>query len=171
MNRSRIQLQLVESSDASAIETMAREIWPHAYGGIISKAQIDFMLDWMYSCEKIEAEIENQRIRYFWIATDSSNQGFLSVGPGDSKGVFPLHKLYLKSRSQRQGYGKEALAILVEILRSEKASALELRVNRHNRRAISFYQKQGFSKIRDDVAEIGGGFRMDDFVMQLDLSG
>jgi diamine N-acetyltransferase len=49
------------------------------------------------------------------------------------------------------------------------ARRLILRVNRHNRVALSAYAKFGFRVYAEDVLDIGNGFVMDDFLMELQL--
>jgi ribosomal protein S18 acetylase RimI-like enzyme len=46
---------------------------------------------------------------------------------------------------------------------------IELNVNKYNS-AVSFYEKMGFERIREMVLDIGQGYVMDDYVMQLRLT-
>jgi len=49
------------------------------------------------------------------------------------------------------------------------ASEIRLQVNKQNTRAIRAYERAGFSLLEAVVADIGGGFVMDDFIMALRL--
>jgi RimJ/RimL family protein N-acetyltransferase len=49
------------------------------------------------------------------------------------------------------------------------ARSIHLRVNKGNERAIAAYRRNGYAVRESLVADIGGGFVMDDFVMQRDL--
>jgi RimJ/RimL family protein N-acetyltransferase len=44
-----------------------------------------------------------------------------------------------------------------------------LRVNKHNRIAVAAYERIGFVNRGSIVSDIGSGFSMDDYRMQLDL--
>jgi RimJ/RimL family protein N-acetyltransferase len=44
-----------------------------------------------------------------------------------------------------------------------------LRVNKHNRIAVAAYERIGFTNRGSIVSDIGSGFSMDDYLMQLDL--
>jgi hypothetical protein len=44
-----------------------------------------------------------------------------------------------------------------------------LRVNKHNRVAIAAYERMGFANRGSIVSDIGSGFSMDDYLMELDL--
>ncbi len=48
-----------------------------------------------------------------------------------------------------------------------KPGSVRLTVNRENLDSISFYENRGFIKSGEVVQEIGGGFVMDDYQMDL----
>ena len=45
-----------------------------------------------------------------------------------------------------------------------------LTVNRRNERAIGAYRRTGFREVRAQVTDIGGGYVMDDYVMELETT-
>ena len=45
-----------------------------------------------------------------------------------------------------------------------------MQVNKRNDRAIAAYQKAGFCIAEEAVLDIGGGFVMDDFLMEKEVS-
>lgn len=159
-------LKLIAPGEAGEVESMARRIWPEAYKGVISKEQIDYMLGWMYAPDKIAREISEEGIQYFWIAEDDENDGFLSVGPVLPGKMAFLQKLYILNEKHGKGLGTRALASLFEILPKAGVPMVELRVNRDNSSAISFYRKNGFETVAEDKAGIGRGFAMDDYIMR-----
>lgn len=161
-----ISLKETAPEEAAEIAGMARRIWPDAYRGIISEEQIDYMLGWMYAPEEIAREITEEGVRYFWIGSSGENVGFLSVGPVRPRERAYLYKCYLLCENHGRGIGSRALGALVDFLAEAGISELELRVNRHNSTAISFYEKNGFLTVAEDRADIGGGFAMDDFIMR-----
>jgi ribosomal protein S18 acetylase RimI-like enzyme len=60
---------------------------------------------------------------------------------------------------------------VIEQARASGATHVELRVNKGNARALAAYARAGFRIERSLVADIGGGFVMDDHVLRLDLPG
>ena len=79
----------------------------------------------------------------------------------NSDGIF-LSKIYLIDTFRGNGIASEAIRII-----AKTGSPITLTVNRGNLRAIRAYEKMGFVKIREQKADIGSGFIMDDYVMQL----
>jgi diamine N-acetyltransferase len=57
---------------------------------------------------------------------------------------------------------------VVEDLRSKKATSLTLNVNKHNP-AKTFYENLGFSIAKTEYSEVGGGYFVNDYVMELPL--
>lgn len=156
----------VSPREADEIGNMAAEIWPSAYRGIIPETQIEFMLRWMYSPSKLIEEMTRDQILYFWIISDDGRAGFLATGPSpDEVTRYQLHKFYLLPARQGKGVGGRAMELLIGRLAQIPARRLELRVNRHNARAIAFYRKHDFEVFAEDCREIGRGFVMDDFLM------
>ena len=50
------------------------------------------------------------------------------------------------------------------------ARTIWLTVNRRNERAIGAYRRAGFREVRAQVTDIGGGYVMDDYIMELETT-
>ena len=77
-----------------------------------------------------------------------------------------LSKLYIDAACRGRGYARQTLCFLEERCRENGLETIWLTVNRHNAGSIAAYEKMGFVKIREQAADIGGGFVMDDFIME-----
>jgi diamine N-acetyltransferase len=60
------------------------------------------------------------------------------------------------------------LNAVIEFAGAKKGKRLQLQVNRHND-AKNFYTKQGFVIIKEADTDIGNGFFMNDYIMELVL--
>ena len=80
-----------------------------------------------------------------------------------------LSKLYLQKAHRGKGYASRAVEFLEGICKQESLSAIWLTVNRYNYDTIEVYKKKGFTVIREQVADIGGGYVMDDYIMEYTL--
>lgn len=151
--------------DIPLIRELSFAIWPHTYGPILSKEQIDYMLTLMYSQEALAGQMERHE---FVIIYDGVQPiGFASVGI-EEPAVFKLHKLYILPSYQGRGAGRFALRELAEAARRKGGRQLLLNVNRYNE-ARKFYEKSGFTVIREEDIDIGGGYFMNDYVMAMQL--
>jgi len=176
MNLRNLTFRWMEPSDVETVGQLARRIWNAHYPSVVSQAQIDFMLDDRYSPQSLLAQMaEGQR---FLLASEETEiVGFLSVSPLDRiqnpilRGVeeataadWFLHKFYLDVNRHGRGIGKAMLSELARTM--PEIRRLRLQVNRRNENSWQFYRKQGFEIVAEADFEIGGGFFMEDYVME-----
>lgn len=148
------------------IQSLAHKTWPHTFGKILTKEQIAYMLEWMYSIPSIGEQIAKGH-HYILLQNDDEFIGYASYefnycGSHNSK----LHKIYVLPECQGTGAGKLLMDEVIVRTRNAKNFNLLLNVNRDNP-AIGFYQKKGFEIIRTEDIDIGNGFYMNDYVMSL----
>ena len=67
------------------------------------------------------------------------------------------------------GFGKLAFESIKQIALKNDLFLIRLTVNRNNRDAISAYEKLGFEVVNESVTNIGNGFVMDDYIMEIRL--
>ncbi len=167
MEIEKINFAKVTAENVALIQPLAQSIWQVTYKTIITAEQMDYMLNMMYSVQKINEEIERG---YIWeLATvDQQLIGYLDYVLQQDNRVF-LSKIYLNTQVQSRGFGQELLKRVVDYAKSNKAKSVYLTVNKNNAKAISFYERHGFKQVGVARFDIGSGYIMDDFIMQLDF--
>ena len=175
-----VEIRPATLEDRSLIRSISERTWPSTYGHIISQEQIDFMLDWMYSDESLEKQMDSGCVFYIASIKKENEQweavGFCSVSPEEEENnstekvegskAHKLNKLYVLPSAQGTGAGKALLNKSIEVVKAAGSSSLFLQVNKLNT-AYSFYLKHGFVKEQEFKFDIGNGFFMDDYVMRL----
>jgi GNAT superfamily N-acetyltransferase len=169
-SQNKTQIVRATEADLPAISELAGVIWRACYPGIITHAQIDYMLARMYSLDVLRDEIHSQGIRYDLLLVDGKPAGFASYGPTSEPGVMKLHKLYLLPEMHGRGLGSRLLQHVEREVRAGAGRRLILSVNKRNTKAITAYKRNGFAIVGSVVTDIGGGFVMDDYVMAKNLS-
>ena len=154
---------LVGDRDLDEVSRLAHVIWRVVYPGIISGAQINFMLEQRYSAAALRDDLV-RGVHMALIHEGSDNIGFVAW-EAMPDGIAFLHKLYLLPEWHGCGVGAHALRWVVEQASATGLSCLSLRVNRQNLKAIRAYLREGFVFEQDLCTEIGEGFVMDDHVM------
>ena len=170
-----IQITPAGLTDRALIRSISERTWPSTYGHIISQAQIDFMLEWMYSDASLEKQM-NTGCEFFIANLNGDDVGFCSVSPEEEENnstekvagakSHKLNKLYVLPTAQGTGAGKALLNKSIEVAKAAGSSSLFLQVNKQND-AYTFYLKHGFVKEQEFKFDIGNGFFMDDYVMRL----
>ena len=153
-----------------ALAELASVIWRQHYPGIISHAQIDYMLGKMYSLETLRNEMRVKGIEFVRLLVDGRFVGFGSFGPTTEPGVIKLHKCYLLPQMHGRGYGSQLLQHCESAARKLGGRKLILAVNKHNSKAVAAYQRNGFSIAESVITDFGEGFVMDDYIMGKDLT-
>ena len=164
-----VHLRLLAKEELQLIQEIAHQTWPSTFAGILSGAQIDYMLNWMYALPMLESQLEQGH--GFLVAEEQREAiGFAGFELNHLEGPkAKLHKLYLLPSSQGKGVGKSLLLEVVKRAREAGQKSLVLNVNKYNEKAINFYLAMGFLTIRQEVNDIGQGYVMDDDVMELSL--
>lgn len=164
-NAETAHIEPVSPEDAERVSALAAEIWWRHYPGIISAAQIEYMLAQRYEPALIRREL--QRDDMWWDKIELARRivGFASYFLTGTPGEMKLDKLYVHPDCQRRGYGGMLIARVCEQAQRAGCSRVILAVNRNNLSAIAAYRKYGFRVCEAVVKDIGGGFVMDDYIM------
>ena len=162
-----ISIRKAERADLTTIHNLAYEIWPAAYLEILGQAQLNYMLEKIYSLPSLEHQYKVLKHHFILILDDEKPVGFASFSSHDNDAsVYHLNKIYVHPDQQGKKLGKKMLDYIIEHIKNAGAKALQLNVNRHNK-ALYFYEKQGFKMIRSENIDIGSGYFMNDYVMEL----
>lgn len=135
------------------IERLAKEIWNECYSDILSKEQIDYMLNKFLT---VDAMKKYPNMHYVLI-----DEGFYAYEI-NSDHLF-LSKLYLKKEFRGKKIAKKIINSLLEY-----KLPIILTVNKNNQ-AYYAYLKMGFKVIDSVISDIGNGYVMDDYIMKLDV--
>lgn len=157
-------ISLVSSpEEIAAASSLARDIWKAHYIPIIGDTQVEYMLERFQSETAIADQIRAGMV-YALIDPGSGPAGYLAYETRGST-VF-LSKLYVAESNRRQGLARRALDWIAD---RERPKRIELTVNRRNTASIAAYHRLGFRIEANVIADIGGGFVMDDHRMARDL--
>jgi ribosomal protein S18 acetylase RimI-like enzyme len=155
------------------IQLIAHATWPSAYGDILTPEQIDYMLAMMYTPEAVASQVASGQAFYVLETVDMRLHekqvvGYVSHELDYQPGTTKIHKLYALPGVQGRGYGRLMVEHVADFARSAGQQKVRLDVNYKNR-AIGFYEKLGFEKAERCNTDIGNGYLMEDWVMEMPL--
>jgi ribosomal protein S18 acetylase RimI-like enzyme len=162
--RASFELRSARRDEVPAVQALARVVWWSHYPGIISDAQIEYMLERGYADDALARFVAGPDA-----GLEVAFAGPLLVGFGawyaSGEAEVKLDKLYVHPEWQRHGVGRGLIARVADLARAGGHRTLVLNVNKHNVLAQAAYRKHGFA-VREAVEiDIGNGFVMDDYVM------
>jgi ribosomal protein S18 acetylase RimI-like enzyme len=161
-------IEIIKNTDSNftAIRAIAKEVWPVAYNSILSKAQLDYMMDMMYSISSLQIQANEKKHRFIVAKEAEIVMGFASYEFNyTKKPKTKIHKIYILPSQQGKGIGKLLVNYISEEAKERHQKTLILNVNKKNV-AIRFYEAIGFTIAFEEVIAIGNGFVMDDYVME-----
>ena len=146
---------------------MAKIVWNEHFTSIIGKAQVDFMLEKFQSEHAVTEQINNQGYKYYFIEIEGNKVGYYGIHE-EEENLF-LSKLYIMKDHRKKGYASLAFEFLRNMCKENGLKSIYLTVNKYNTDTIQVYEAKGFKIIKDQVSDIGNGFVMDDYVMELTI--
>ncbi len=162
-----ISITKAQEEDLTAIANLADIIWREHYTPIIGPEQVEYMLHKFQSVEAMSQQL-SEGVSYYSLWLDDLLIGYLSFyTKGD---VLFLSKIYVLSQLRGQGIGQQAMEFVKQQAQSKGLDRIQLTVNKYNTGSITAYERMGYKKTEEVVMDIGGGFVMDDYVMEFFLS-
>lgn len=156
--------------NSKTIREIAYKTWPLTYGNILSREQLEYMLDLIYSDEALNDQFEKKEQLFYLICEDEKTLGFIAIAHNyKNEPITRIHKIYLLPETQGKGIGKKVIEEIKKMALENYSRSLSLNVNRFNQ-ALHFYKKIGFEIIDEVNIDIGKGYLMEDYVMEKKLS-
>jgi ribosomal protein S18 acetylase RimI-like enzyme len=157
------------SKDISIIHRLAKEVFFPTYEPLQPKEKVAYLFSMMYNEVALSEQMEKKKHNFILTEDETGYLGYASFEFNyKGSGKIKIHKIYVMPNAQGKGVGKEMINCIANIGRQHKVEILLLDVYRHNP-AIQFYEKLGFKKVGEQVTEVGNGFVMDDFLMEMSL--
>lgn len=145
---------------------LAKQIWNEHYLPIIGQEQVDYMLDKFQSFEAMTEQLKSG-YQYYLLSAEGKNIGYLALVPDVKSNKLMISKIYVTKESRGLGGGKSMLEFTCQQAKELALSTVWLTVNKYNENSINWYKKQGFEVTEEVVADIGNGYVMDDYILEL----
>ena len=163
-----IEVKQIHSEEIFIVNQLAHEIWPDTYKDILSKDQIDYMLDWMYNINTLQEEVQTGKL-YYLLTENGRPVGFLGLEPNyPDADMIQIHKIYVLPERQGNGLGRVLFNQAMDVAFDLDGKSLNLNVNRFNK-SVDFYKNIGFEIIGEEDIDIGKDYWMEDYKMELKL--
>ena len=163
-----IDIRRISGSEIKLVQDLAEAIWPATYKEILAAEQIKYMMNSMYSRQRLLEQVNEHGHQFLILSFKEEPKGFASYSETAETNIYKLHKIYIHMDMQGKGLGKIMIDYIINQIKRSGAIALELNVNRNNK-ARYFYEKLGFTIVREEDIDIGGGYFMNDYVLSKKL--
>lgn len=161
-----IHIKQVTPNEIEPLCRLAWDIWTEHYTPIIGSPQVEYMLKKYQSPEAVRQYLK-QGYKCYFILYDKAIAGYFMYKT--DKDMF-LSKLYVEKNYRGRGCAAAAIDFLKKECRKKGIGRIWLTVNKNNTGSIAAYKKLGFNICDQCKTDIGGGFFMDDYIMELILN-
>jgi ribosomal protein S18 acetylase RimI-like enzyme len=158
-------LKVESSSQVDAVAKLAREIWEQHFTPIIGHAQVEYMLNKFQSSKAIVSQLD-EGWEYYLVMREKEYVGYTGLVPNVLDSKMLISKIYVKNSVRGSGVGNQLLDFIEETSRARNFNTVWLTVNRFNDSTVKWYFRHGFITVEEIKKDIGGGFFMDDFIME-----
>ncbi len=166
MNTNKI-LATKTDSEIEQIAVLANEIWHQHFVPIIGLAQVEYMVEKFQSYPAISKQIKDSGYEYFRIYHNDTFAGYTGIHVEDD--AMFLSKLYIKKDCRGNHLATCALNYLIQLCKERGLKKIWLTCNKHNDHTLAVYDHLGFQITDEQVADIGNGFVMDDYILTYEI--
>jgi ribosomal protein S18 acetylase RimI-like enzyme len=167
-----VTVRPAEPAEVPAIRAVAERAWRAAHEPVVGAAAVDAFLAEFYDADSFRERVarEDRHLRVAVGPTDTDERagdpdgqtdgtepddadgvlGYtLSLPDDDDPGLFHLAHVYVDPDRWGEGVGRRLLGDVESLARERGADRLRLGVLAGNDRAVSFYERAGFERVRD----------------------
>lgn len=156
-------LTTTTETEIKSVAILANEIWHQHFIPIIGEAQVDYMIEKFQSYPAILKQIKEEGYEYFRIFLDDIFAGYTGVHAEED--TLFLSKLYIKQDCRGHRLATHALNFLIDLCKERGLKKIWLTCNKYNDNTLAVYDHLGFKITAEQVADIGNGFVMDDYIL------
>ncbi|MEG1643763.1 MAG: GNAT family N-acetyltransferase [Bacteroidales bacterium] len=155
--------------DIPLLHTLGVKIFRQTYRQMLSEAQIEYMIEWMYSPTSLKKQMESNNTFYI-VYYNETPCGYIGIEQQEET-LFHLQRLYLDETMRGKNIGRLMMEKVFDHVRStsNREATIELNVNRDNK-TVEFYKKTGWHIIRSGDFHIGQGYYMTDHIMAIKIT-
>ncbi len=162
-------IQKVKSEEElEKVASLAYKIWNQHFVPIIGQEQVDYMVEKFQSAPAIAEQIKSG-YEYFYLSEDGGEKAYLAIIPDHESKKMMISKIYVELESRGKGFGLQLLEFVKKECGDLGFKTIWLTVNRFNHDTIEWYKRHGFTITKEVKADIGKGFYMDDYIMELSV--
>ncbi len=169
-----ISFEPVILNEVNSLAEISKITFYDTYNAYNTPDNMQQFIEQKYHFQKLESEILNAKIKYFFLRNDNEIVGYcrLNFAPfqtkfQDEKSI-QIERFYVLPHHKNKGWGSILMKNIINWLKPQSIDYIWLGVWRKNQSAIDFYKKMGFYKFSEEIFMLGTDPQEDD-LMRFDL--
>jgi len=172
----RVSIKKATRNDVGQLQKIAGQTFYETFSAGNTEENMTKYLAEAFSVEKLTGELNNRNFEFFFAALDNKIIGYLKLNFGQSQtelqddNAIEIERIYVLKDFHGKKVGQLLYNKAIQIARQKNANYIWLGVWEENRRAISFYRKNGFVEFDKHIFKLGND-EQTDIMMKLQLKG
>lgn len=169
-----IIIKKVTAADVKNLQNVGRQAFFETFSDTNTKENMDKYLQEWFSEEKLLIELSELNSEFYFAMLDSEIIGYLKLNFGDSqteikdqKGL-EIERIYVLKEFHGKKVGQILYEKALKVAGNKDSDFVWLGVWENNKRAISFYKKNGFVEFDKHIFRLGND-EQTDIMMKLEL--
>lgn len=170
----KFSIRLANASDLDAYWQVSVDTFAEAYSDQNKPADIVFYNEKYFSPQSMLNELQDDSVTIFVSEKHNAFSGYIKLEKSSDYGVenaLEIKRIYVRKEEYGSGLGKELMKKAEDLALAKGYDLLVLAVWKENKRAISFYEKQGFTIHGETIFDWGTGKIDEDWVMAKIVAG
>lgn len=170
--RIEVTFQAVEGpAQQEELARIAEEIWFGYWPPLIGEEQTRYMVERFQSLGAIRRDMAENAYEY-WFVRDANGAilGYTGGHVEPETNRFFISKIYLTPAARGHHVASRIIDFYAGLCRTRGLGAMYLTVNKGNELGIRAYRGNGFKVVDAVESDIGCGFIMDDYIMELEVA-
>ena len=156
-------LPVTTDTQIKDIAALAALIWNEHFTPIIGQNQVDYMLDKFQSYPALKTQIVDG-YHYFQLFFKQTFIGYTGIQIREH--TLFLSKLYLLKDARGNKLSTKVIDFMQSFCQNHNLEKIQLTCNKYNAHTLAVYKHLGFEIANTQVADIGSGYVMDDYILE-----
>ena len=156
-----IKIERVKPEDVNALQAISKTTFVETFASYNSEENMDRYLTESYSLQRLTAEIGNKDSEFYFARQGSLVVGYLKMNSGllqtelKATNGIEIERIYVLKDYHGKQVGQMLYEWALQVAQDRKFDYVWLGVWEHNRRAIRFYEKNGFEPFDKHIFRLG----------------
>lgn len=156
-----ILIKKASIQDLSTLQSLGRETFYETFAQHNSQEEMQNYLDKSFALDKLTDELNHHDSQFFIVWEENTPVGYLKVNTGTAQTELQdetsleIERIYVKSSHHGKKVGQVLYEKALEIAQKENKKYIWLGVWEENKRAVSFYKKNGFVEFDKHIFRLG----------------
>ena len=160
-------IRKVSISDIEQLQEISRQTFFETFAESNTEENMRKYLDESLSIDKLTTELNDRNSEFYFFTQEDNVIGYLKLNSGDSQtehtegSALEIERIYVLRKFHGKNIGQKLYEKAIEVATEKQVDYVWLGVWEKNKRALSFYRKNGFVAFDKHIFKLGNDVQTD----------